>query len=506
MSILFKNINVLSLTPSAGTLDRRDVLVEGDTIARVEQRLEARADRVIDGTDKLLAPGLINAHLHSSETHLRGRYAGHPLEMWSLDVFPLRSRDIHRHPDPRFVYLRCMAAGIEALKNGATQVLDDVIQRVNPSFELYEAAFRAYEDLGIRASVGASFVNRNFCDHFPYFEDMLPAQLAAEVRSAPSQIPVDDYIDLCDRLARSFHGAAGGRLKLVIAPSAPMRCTDELLLKTKEYARQHGLVYSTHVLETQIQYVTGYQQYGKSMIQYLDSLGVLDEHTIIAHAVWVDDQDIETLAKRGCSVSHNAVTNLRMASGIAPWRKFKAAGVNVCLGTDSLSANDSARLLDVIRTAGLIHYVTDADYETAPSASEILWAATGGGARALGMSDQTGTIAAKKKADLVVFDLTTSVFSPLNNVCNQLVYAENGSSISHVVVGGEIVVENGVCSRIDEKAILEEFRSRCEEILPEHSAAEEESAVFRPYMREVCRQCFGQTPLGGRFITSHVTK
>jgi 5-methylthioadenosine/S-adenosylhomocysteine deaminase len=504
VTILIKNIRALSLRPSGEfSLDQRDILIEGDAIARVEPRITIQADRVIDGADKLAVPGLVNAHLHSSEAHLRGRYGSRPLEMWSLDVFPLRSRTIHRNPDPRFVYLRCMVAGIEALKNGATQILDDVIQRVNPTYELYEAAFRAYADLGIRAAVGASFVNRNFCDHFPYFEDILPAELSAEIRSAPPQIPVDDYLGLCDQLARNFNGAAGGRLQFVVAPSAPMRCTDELLTKTKEFARQRRLPYSIHALETQVQYVTGQQQYGESFIQYLDRLGALDDRTIIAHAIWIDDRDIEILAKRGCSVSHNAVTNLRMASGIAPWRKLRSAGVNLCLGTDSLSGNDSARLFDVIRVAGLIHCIADPNYESAPQAGELLWAATGGGAHALGMSDRAGTIAPGKKGDLVLFDLTTAPFTPLNDVCNQLVYAENGSSISHVIVGGEIVVEDGVCRKIDEKAILAEFRARCAEVLPEHIAAEEDSALFRPYMREVYRRCFGQTPLMGRFAASH---
>lgn len=503
MSILIRDVAILRLgAQGQGSMQTADIAIEGNRIVRIAPHVETPADRVIDGRGKLAVPGLVNAHLHSSEAHLRGRYHGRPLEMWGLDVFPLRSREIHRHPDPRFIYLRCMVAGIEALKNGATQLLDDVIQRVNPTFELYEAAFRAYDDLGIRAAVGASFVNRNFCDHTPYFEALLPPELAREIRAAPPQIAVDDYIALCDRLTRRFHGAAGGRLQFVMAPSAPPRCTDELMTRAKTYARDNGLLYSIHALETQVQHVTGLQQYGCSFIQHLDRIGVLDERTIIAHAIWVDDQDIETLARRGCTVSHNAVTNLRMASGILPWRKMHAAGVNLVLGTDSLTGNDSARLFDVIRVAGLIHNITDEEYETAPSAAQILWAVTGGGARALGRANAAGEIAEGRDADLVLFDLDTPAFSPLNDPYNQLVFAENGSSISHVVVAGEVVVEGGVCRRVDEKAILAEFRARCAEILPEHIAAEEESAPFRPAMRETYRRCYGATRLRGRIADS----
>jgi 5-methylthioadenosine/S-adenosylhomocysteine deaminase len=503
VSTLIRNVSILRLEASGQSSTQvADILIEGDRIARVAPDLASQADRVIDGSRKLAVPGLVNAHLHSSEAHLRGRYHCQPLEMWGLDAFPLRSREIHRHPDPRFVYLRCMVAGIEALKNGATQILDDVIQRVNPTFELYEAAFRAYEDLGVRAAVGASFVNRNFCDHTPYFESLLPLELAQEIRNAPPQISVADYIALCDRLTRRFHGAANGKLQFVIAPSAPMRCTDELLTQSKAYARENGLLYSIHALETQMQHVTGLQQYGRSFIQHLDRLGVLDERTIIAHAIWVDDQDIATLAQRGCTVSHNAVTNLRMASGILPWRKMHAAGVNLVLGTDSLSGNDSARLFDVIRVAGLIHNLTDEQYETAPTAAQLLWSATGGGARALGRAGTGGEIAEGRDADLVLFDLDTPTFSPLNDACNQLVFAENGSSISHVLVGGEIVVEGGACSRVDESAILAEFRARCAEILPEHSAAAAESAVFRPAMRETYHRCYGATPFHDRIVTA----
>lgn len=499
MTLMIRNTTLLNVSATGEqTQMTGDILLDGDKIARIGKALGSQADRIIDGSGKLVLAGLINAHLHSSETHLRGRYPGRPLEMWGLDVFPLRSRHIHQHTDPRFVYLRCMVAGIQALKNGATQVLDDVIQRVNPTFELYGAAFQAYSDLGIRAAIGASFVNRNFCDHTPYFESLLPKHLAQELRNAPQQIPVKEYLDLCDRLARAYHQGPAGSTQFVIAPSAPMRCTDELLKESKAFANANGMLYTTHALETQVQYVTGLQQYGKSLIRHLDELGALDERTIIAHAIWTDDDDIRILADRGCTVSHNAVTNLRMASGILPWRKMDRAGVNIVLGTDSLCGNDSSRLFDVMRVAGLIHNITDAEYETAPSAGRILWSVTGGGARALGREKFAGRVAEGYDADLVLLNLDTPTFTPINDLCNQLVFAENGSSISHVIVAGKIVVENGSCTQVNEKAILEEFREASAAVLPEHIAAEEESTEFRAAMREAYQKCYGQTPLRGR--------
>lgn len=499
MTLLIRNATLLDVSATGEqTQSIGDVLLDGGKIVRVGQGLGGQADQVIDGSGKLVMPGLINAHLHSSETHLRGRYPGRPLEMWGLDVFPLRSREIHRHTDPRFVYLRCMVAGIQALKNGTTQILDDVIQRVNPTFELYGAAFQAYSDLGIRAAIGASFVNRNFCDQTPYFESLLPQHLAQELRNAPPQISVKEYLGLCERLARAYHQGPSGRTQFVIAPSAPQRCTDELLKESKAFANANGMLYTTHALETQVQYVTGLQQYGKSLIRHLDELGALDERTIIAHAIWTDDDDIRILADRGCTVSHNAVTNLRMASGILPWRKMDRAGVNIVLGTDSLCGNDSSRLFDVIRVAGLIHNITDSEYETAPSAGRILWSVTGGGARALGREKFAGKLAEGYDADLVLLDLDTPSFTPVNDLCNQLVFAENGSSISHVIVGGEVVVDHGKCVRVDEKAILKEFREACAFVLPEHIAAEEDSVEFRSAMREAYQKCCGETPLRGR--------
>ena len=213
-----------------------------------------------------------------------------------------------------------------------------------------------------------------------------------------------------------------------------------------------------HVLETRVQRVTGTRLYGKSLIKLMADLDALHEKTSIAHAIWIDEEDIELIAGRGASVAHNPVCNLRIGSGVAPLRGLLRAGVNVALGTDGISSNDSCRLFDVMKAAGIIHTISTDDYDEWPTAYEILWAATRGGARAVGLDDQIGSIEPGKKADLVALDLCTSAFVPLNDVANQLVYAENGSSVRLVMVDGEVVVEDGRCTKIDEPAVLREAR------------------------------------------------
>jgi cytosine/adenosine deaminase-related metal-dependent hydrolase len=186
------------------------------------------------------------------------------------------------------------------------------------------------------------------------------------------------------------------------------------------------------------------------------------------------------------------VCNLRIGSGVAPLRALLDAGVNVALGTDGISSNDSCRIFDVMKVAGLIHTLATDDFDAWPTAQEILWAATRGGAGATGLDQRIGSIEVGKKADLVALDLYSSAFVPVNDLANQLVYAENGSSVSLVMVDGEIVVENGRCTRIDESAVLREAAAVLGEYLRAHALVERDARELEPYFRAVYERCAHQ--------------
>ena len=491
MSILIKGATIISVDPDRGTEPfSGDILIEDDRIKEIGAGLEAPGAEVIDGRDRLVMPGLVNAHLHSWEGLFKGRYENLPLELWMLYSYPILGLE---PLSDRLIYLRTMLVGMESLKGGVTCVLDDVLEMPGQSLDQLGIVFQAYEDLGIRANCSGHIINRVFTDTIPYATEVLPQSLQDEVRKLP--VPTtEDFLGFARDAIERFHGRAG-RLRYVIAPSGPQRCTEDLLVGAEELSREHGLTYHIHILETKVQAVTGREFYGKTLIRYMHDLGALSERTTIAHSIWVTDEDIELMADAGVSVAHNAISNQKLIAGIAPFRKLWDAGIPVALGTDGISSNDTARIFDVMRIAALLHKVTTPDYTRAPTASEIIRAATLNGARSAYVHDETGSLEPGKKADLLVIDTKTLNFTPLNDIQKHVVYCENGSSLDKVIVNGEVVADRGRLTRVDEDALLDELRELLPEFLARYAKVEELNGQFVPYFAEIHRRCCAQ-PIG----------
>jgi 5-methylthioadenosine/S-adenosylhomocysteine deaminase len=490
MSILIKRATIISMDREHGSTPfQGDILIERDRIKAIGSDLEAPPTAaVINGADHLVTPGLVNAHLHSWEALFKGRYDNMPLELWMLYSYPI----LGCTPlEARLIYLRTMLVGMESLKNGVTCVVDDIIELPGQSMEALGAVFDAYKDLGIRANVSGHIINKPFTDTIPYAAEILPKELLRRVNAAapPS---TKDYLDFTKEALSRFQDAKG-RLRYVIAPSGPQRCTDELLLGAHELATEYGTPYHIHILETKTQAVTGREFYGKTLIRHLHDVGALSERTTIAHSIWVTDEDIALMGAARCSIAHNPISNQKLGAGIAPFRKLLDAGVNVALGTDGICSNDTPRMLDVMHVAAILHKVTSPDYTKWPTADEVLRAATIGGARSAMIHDQTGSLEVGKKADLddrfhethpigchhsslvrlacrsyilmirswsaydsnhgsarlVMFNTKTVNFTPLNDLRNHVVYCENGASVATVIVNGEVVVKGGKLVRVN---------------------------------------------------------
>jgi cytosine/adenosine deaminase-related metal-dependent hydrolase len=489
MSILIKEATIISMDPQHGASPfQGDILIEGDRIRNIGANLTAPPSAtVIQGRDRLVIPGLVNAHLHSWEAMFKGRYDNMPLELWMLYSYPI----LGCTPlDARLIYLRTMLVGMESLKNGVTCVVDDIIELPGQSMEALGAAFKAYEDVGIRANVSGHIINKPFTDTIPYAGELLPSELQRRVKGIPLR-STSEYLEFTKEALSRFHDTHG-RLRYVIAPSGPQRCTDELLAAAHQMACDHGTAYHIHILETKTQAVTGREFYGKTLIRHMHDLGALTERTTIAHSIWVTNDDIALMGAARCSVAHNPISNQKLGAGIAPFRKLLDAGVNVALGSDGISSNDTSRMLDVMHAAALLHKVTTPDYTKWPSAEEILRAATIGGARSAMIHDRTGTIEVGKKADLVLFDTTTMNFTPLNDLRNHVVYCENGASVATVIVNGEIVVQDGRLTRVDEAAMLEELRSYLPDFQKHYARVEALNREFEPYFAKIHRRCCDQ--------------
>ena len=495
MSCLIKGATIVAMDSAHGAEPfSGDVLVEGDRIQAIGENLSAGSAETIDGRAKLVMPGLTNAHVHSWEAMYKGRYDNLPLELWMLLCYPI----LGAVPlPPRLIYLRTMIVGMECLKTGVTNVLDDVIEMPGQDLDQLEATFQAYDDLGIRANVSGHIINRPFSETIPFTDELLPDDLKAKV-SAAAPPSTQTFIDLAEEAVSRFHNKKG-RLRYVIAPSGPQRCTDDMLVAAYELADKHDMAYHIHIFESKIQAATGHEFYGKTLIGHMNALGALGPRTAIAHSIWVTDEDIRMIADAGSTIIHNAISNQKLSVGIMPYRKIMDAGITIDLGSDGISTSDTPRIFDVMKAAALLHKVSTPDYPQGPTATEILRAGIINGARTAMIDGDTGSLEAGKKADLLILDMKTLNFTPLNDVRNHLAYCENGTSIEKVMVNGEIVVADNRLKRVDEAALLEELRGHLPEFKKQHEQLEALNSAFRRAFEEIHKRCCGRDSGINRF-------
>jgi len=471
-------------------------IIDG-VVAAIGPDLEPRAtETVIEGRDRLVAPGFVNAHTHSWESLFKGRFDNLPLELWMLSSYPLLGE---ARVDPDLVALRSRLFAAESLKAGVTTVIDDVLETPGQDFDQLDAVVDAYDAAGIRANVSGHVIDKPFVDTLPFVGELLDAELLARVRSMA--VPTaDEYVAFSRSAFDRYRGRADDRIRYMVAPSGPQRCTDDLLVAATELAVAEGAECHIHVLETKTQAVTGHEFYGATLVEHLESIGALSPNTTFAHGIWVTDADIERIARAGVSVSHNPISNLKLGSGVLPWRAYQDAGVNLGLGSDGGSSSDSPRMLDVLKQTGLLHKVSGPDFAAWPTVEEVLRAGTIGGARSGVLHERTGSLEVGKRADLVVYDLETLAFTPRNRLDLQLVYSENGGSIEYVVVDGRIVVDHGELTTLDERAIIAELADRRPQLQAWQDELERLNSAFVPAFTAMHERAQGQDLGFTRFL------
>jgi cytosine/adenosine deaminase-related metal-dependent hydrolase len=268
------------------------------------------------------------------------------------------------------------------------------------------------------------------------------------------------------RAVERFHRPDEG-ISICPAPSGPQRCTDEMLAGCAALADELDLMIHIHVLETRMQAVSAQRMYGRTLPEHMDALGFLSPRVCFEHGIWLTPSDLELVRDRGVTVVHNPVSNLKLGSGIAPVPELLRHGVNVALGTDGMCSNDGQDMFATLKTAALLHKLWEVDYEQWLGAQEAWQMATAGGAKAAG--DPTlGRIEPGARADLVLLDLDSLVFTPLNDPLRQLALGSTTLAVSSVMVGGEWRIVNGVVKGVDEAAVLAEGRARGAEIVARH--------------------------------------
>jgi 5-methylthioadenosine/S-adenosylhomocysteine deaminase len=429
---------------------------------------------------------LINAHFHSSVNHLKGAFPSLPLELFMLYESPL---DADR-PSPREAYLRTMLAALEMLRTGTTTVHDDLFLLPEPDSEILDAVMRAYEDCGIRASVALDQPELPEVDKLPYLAGLAPPHLR-DALHAPAAVRNEALLALYGHLFERWHGSAGGRLTAACSISAPQRVTPEYFSALDALSDRHQVPLYAHMLETRTQRLLATEQprfEGRSLVAHTAALGLLTERTNVIHAIWVDDRDLDLIAQAGAVIAHNPLSNLRLGSGVMPFRAIRDRGIPIALGVDEAIAADACDMWRVVATAGLVHNVTGLDSDLWPTAREVLEALWTGGAQAMLRAGELGVIRPGALADLALIDLDTAPFIPLNDILGQLVYCDPARSVVLTMVDGKIVAEGGTVTSVDERHLLVEARELFAAAQPARRRERESAAaLFETYQAMVRR-------------------
>jgi guanine deaminase len=447
------------LDARAHRAEHADVLVRGDTIAEVgPPGLAAPPDaRTLDARGLLLHPGLINAH-----THAQGNLAKGTGDRWTLELLLTAAPWISGARTPEERHLSAKLGAVEMALKGCTAAYDLPLEWPAPTREGIESVARAYADVGMRAVVAPMVADRTFFEAIPGLMEMLPPALRQEVarlRLAPWKTSVAAM-----REALSGWTLDRDRVRMAVAPTIPHHCSDEFIRACAALAREHEVGLHSHVAESKVQAIVGLRVYGKTLTAHLDDLGALGPDFTVAHGVWLDADDMRRLGDHGASVAHNPGSNMRLGNGLADMRAMLERGVNVGIGTDGASCSDNLNMYEAMRFASLVSKARGPDLERWVTTDEVAVAATEGSARALGFGDRIGRLAAGYQADIVFLDLGHPNWIPLNDPTNQLVHAEDGGGVRHVMIGGRMIVEDRRVMTVDVAALARDAEAARERL------------------------------------------
>ncbi|MDD2595481.1 MAG: amidohydrolase [Bacteroidales bacterium] len=381
--------------------EKKDVLIKGNIIAEIGDLKNIKADRTINCNGKWLLPGFVNMHTHSSMTLMRGISEDSPLQEWLNKIW-----DIEEHIDGEMIYWGAKLAILEMIKSGTTCFLD--------MYWIIPQIYRAVEEMGIRADL--TYV---LLDNFDR------EKAARQIKECES---------LYER-SREWNQ----RCRYGVAIHADYTVCEDTMRWAGSFTKDRGLVLHTHISETLKENLEDKKRYGMTPVQHFESLGLLDKNTVAAHCVWVDENDIEILGKRGVNVVHNINSNLKLASGYKfKYNELRDAGANVCLGTDGAASSNNLDMIETMKTVAMAQKAWREDPKAMPI-SELMEMASHNGAVALNMN--AGIIREGALADLILIDTHSPFFVPDFNFEANLVFSANSSCVETVICDGNIIME-----------------------------------------------------------------
>ena len=413
MGILLKNIKAIVPEGTEDVVKTTSIFIEGDKIVGIGTEPSGfKADKVIEGEDKLAIPGLINCHTHSYMAFMRNIADDLSFMDWLFG----RIDPIEQKMSDEDTYWGACLAIIEMMKSGTTCFNDMMMNIKQTTKAIKESGMRAVMCRGLVGSaeddggrIGQTYEEMEFCKD-------------------------------CDRITFKF------------GPHAPYTCTEDYFRRVSDEAKKAGIGIHVHLSESVSEIEGCAKDHGCTPIEMADRNGLFDVPCVAAHCVQVDDKDMDILAKKGVSVVSNPASNMKLGNGFAPVPEMLEKGINVCLGTDGAASNNSLNMFHEMSLMALIHKGTHKTPECV-GAKDVFKMATINGAKALGLDSVTGTLEVGKKADIAILDLNNPSLMPNNNLIAGLSYSANGSEVDTVIIDGKVTMEGRKILTMDEKLV-----------------------------------------------------
>ncbi|MCL2445694.1 MAG: amidohydrolase [Oscillospiraceae bacterium] len=424
MRILFNQIDAVVPHENSLAVQRCDACVDDQRITHVGTcPPDFKPDKTIQGAGKLLIPGLVNAHNHAAMTLLRHRADDLPFMPWLFDnILPMEAR---LQPDD--VYWGNMLACCEMLRTGTTCYADMYF----PTDEMIRAA----DESGMRAMISRGLIDND----------------------EKGQVRIDQAI------AEIKQHRGHERITFALSPHAPYTCSSDYVAQVVAVAKELDVPIHTHLGESRDEIAQLRETCGQTPFEYMHAAGLFELPVLAAHCVYMTESDMQLAAKHGMSVVTNPVSNLKLGNGVAPVKKMLEHGINVALGTDGAASNNSQNMLRELGYLCLLHKGVNEDAAFMPAA-QGLQIATQGGAQALGLASQIGSIEPGKLADLTMLNCAQSHWTPQSNPLAALCYGAQGSDVELTMVHGEILLEHGQLTKIDEERVRYEAQHIAERL------------------------------------------
>ena len=406
--IAIKNGTILTMDAKNSIIEDGLLGIKRDSISYIGKSSEkgVEAKKLIDAKGGIILPGLINGHTHAAMSLFRGLADDLPLMEWLNDyIFPAESCI-----DPDFVYCGTLLACAEMIKSGTTTFCDMYL------FE--EKTAMAAKATGMRCLVGEVLYDFD----------------------SPNYGPVAEGLKYTEDLITKWKDDP--LVSVAVEPHALFTCSPDLLSAANDLSKKNQVPLIIHLAETGNELTQVFDTYGKSPVEHLESLDLLGSHLIAAHCVHLHDEEIRLLAERGVKVIHNPESNMKLASGVAPVPAMLSEGVTVGLGTDGCASNNDLDLFSEMDMAAKLHKVNTMN-TTVMDALTVLRMATIEGAKALGMENMTGSLEKGKRADIIIVDINKPHLTPMYNPSSHIVYSARGSDVSHTIINGRLVMDQG---------------------------------------------------------------